>query len=787
MKVLPLAASVLLLFAAAVQAQPAPLPTIVSVVPDTAVAGSAKVTITVGGKNLNSGTKIRWNGTALPTTGWGSRAVMATVPAADLAAGGIASITLADSAGVSPVATFTITNPVPAVMGTAPAVLNVGTLRVNGNHFVPTSVIQVNGVSLPTTFVSSGSLQTSVPASAFVPGQSVTVSVLSPAPGGGASNVLTIASLYPQPVLISVFPYLFYVYGNGPATLSIAGSGFVPGSTVYWNSTTLVTTYVSQSTLSAAVPTSLYGTPPSGNTTVTVVNPGPGGGVSNGVPITETCNPPLSGTPPFTFVAGSPDQSIEVVVVGVIPAAALAMLWNGSPLTIQSVSANSFSTTVTAIVPAADLAAGGSAQVTVTDGCGSTMPINALITVPTPTLVSASPGAAYGVVGGSGQTVTFTGSNFLSSVTLSVDGSPRATTYLSNTQAQITLTAADVAAVGAHAITAINGGVGAVQSTVFYYTVGYTVNAVVQDAVDIAWDAADQVLYASSPYLAPDSILVIDPTSGNIVNTLTGSTPPSALAVSDDDSYLYVGYGQGNSPSIQRYTLPGLVPDISWVVGSSDDYAQSIAVAPGAPHTVSVVTTSGNISVYDDGVARSKVGYMFGTVDGDSDLAWKPDGSALFLGDFEYTRNLLEFGVDASGVTLATTYDTILPQDYLVLGLHFDAQTGYIFTNDGVVIDPSSGTVITKLIQPGTTATTAEGVALDDAAGKLYVAYQGTIASRGIYIVSYDLATLTPTDTAFIFTYYSSGRTHLLRWGAHGLALLDGGMNVITLQGDFIK
>lgn len=69
---------------------------------------------------------------------------------------------------------------------------------------------------------------------------------------------------------------------NSPAfTLTVNGSNFVAGSTVSFNGSTLPTTYMSATTLTASVPASVLTTV--GTPGVMVVNPGPGGGNSNTV------------------------------------------------------------------------------------------------------------------------------------------------------------------------------------------------------------------------------------------------------------------------------------------------------------------------------------------------------------------------------------------------------------------------------------------------------------------------------------------------------------------------
>src|SRR5258708_21912978 len=67
--------------------------------------------------------------------------------------------------------------------------------------------------------------------------------------------------------------------GSASFTLTVNGAGFVSSSGVNWNGSPRITTFVSGSQLTAAIPASDIGT--ASTAVVTVVNPGPGGGASN--------------------------------------------------------------------------------------------------------------------------------------------------------------------------------------------------------------------------------------------------------------------------------------------------------------------------------------------------------------------------------------------------------------------------------------------------------------------------------------------------------------------------
>src|SRR5215472_11991782 len=75
---------------------------------------------------------------------------------------------------------------------------------------------------------------------------------------------------------------------GGPGfTLSVIGSNFISSSAVQWNGDNLPTTVLSSDLITANVPASAVTSP--GPDSVTVVNPTPGGGVSNSLSFTVPC------------------------------------------------------------------------------------------------------------------------------------------------------------------------------------------------------------------------------------------------------------------------------------------------------------------------------------------------------------------------------------------------------------------------------------------------------------------------------------------------------------------
>jgi hypothetical protein len=82
----------------------------------------------------------------------------------------------------------------------------------------------------------------------------------------------------PVPAINGISP-AYTNAGGAVFTLTVNGSEFIAGSTVYWGASALTTTYVSATQLTAQVPAADTAT--AGTNAITVQNPAPGGGTSN--------------------------------------------------------------------------------------------------------------------------------------------------------------------------------------------------------------------------------------------------------------------------------------------------------------------------------------------------------------------------------------------------------------------------------------------------------------------------------------------------------------------------
>ena len=286
-----------------------PQPVIVSVNPSAAVEGGSAFLLTVTGSDFVSDSIVRWNGSDRATTYVSANELQAAITAADIATAGSTSVTVfspAPGGGVSTAQTFTIdpgvvNNPIPVLTSINPTSADEGdpafSLSVTGSDFVSDSIVRWNGSNRATTYVSANELQAAITAADIATAGSTSVTVFSPAPGGGVSTAQTFTIdpgvvNNPVPVLNSISP-ASATEGEPGFTLTLQGSDFVSDSVVRWNGSDRVTTFVSANELQAAITAADIAT--AGSVSVTVFSPAPGGGVSTAQTFTVESGGPVGG------------------------------------------------------------------------------------------------------------------------------------------------------------------------------------------------------------------------------------------------------------------------------------------------------------------------------------------------------------------------------------------------------------------------------------------------------------------------------------------------------------
>jgi hypothetical protein len=144
---------------------------------------------------------------------------------------------------------------------------------------------------------------------------------------GSTSNTVSQVINNPAPFAGSISP-AFASAGGAAFTLTVTGSGFVSGSTVYWGTSALTTTYGSATQLTAQVPATDIAS--AGNTAVTVQTPSSSGGTPNALQfevdsIGSGSTPPTFTTLTATVTAGSP-ASYPVTLPSTVESASVTCL-----------------------------------------------------------------------------------------------------------------------------------------------------------------------------------------------------------------------------------------------------------------------------------------------------------------------------------------------------------------------------------------------------------------------------------------------------------------------------
>jgi IPT/TIG domain/Secretion system C-terminal sorting domain len=417
---------------------PTPAPTIASFTP---ASGSVGVVVALTGTNFTGATGVSFNGTAATTFSvTNATTITATVPTG--ATTGTIAVTTPGGTATS-TASFTVTTPTPAptIASFTPTSGPVGTVvTITGTDFTGATGVSFNGTAA-TTF----SVTNATTISATVPTGATTGTIAVTTPGGLATSTASFTVTVPNPVptIASLSPNTA-VAGSAAFTLTVTGTGFVAGSTVSFNGTTLTTTFGSATQLTAAVPASAIAT--AGTYNVTVTSPAPGGGTSAAATFTVTTPTPAAPTV-ASFTPTSGPVGTVVTITGTNFTGATGVTFNGTAATTFSVTN---ATTISATVPTG--ATTGTIAVT-TPGGTATSASAFTVTVPTPAPTIASFTPTSGPVG---TVVTLTGTNFTGATGVSFNGTA-ATAFTVVSATSITATVPTGATTGTIAVTTPGG------------------------------------------------------------------------------------------------------------------------------------------------------------------------------------------------------------------------------------------------------------------------------------------------------------------------------------------
>ena len=447
-------------------------PEVDSIVPNKAPVGAVGPSIVVTGNNFVPRSIVQLDGAPLATTFVSGTELRATIPSGKLSAVGTLRISVGTAppgGGASKEVLFSVENPEPTLTALAPLSVLAGAgdtkLEVSGSSFLADSKIVFGTTDLITTVNGRTKLEATIPAALLVTSQSVPVTVVNPEPGGGSSKALSFLISNPSGAVQSVVPSTAFV-GGAAFEMTVNGSGFVNGSKVVFNGTSLPTTFVGKGSLKAQVASSFLAVP--GDVAVAVENPPPGGGVSSPVGFkVQYPAPTVSAINPSTVGAGS--VPTEVTVTGTRFFPATQVTFDNAPAATVFVDA----THVKATLTAAQLSNAGSIAVRVVNpapGGGSSAALPFLVTNGVPTIASLAPASV--VMGAADTSITINGSRFVPGSSVKSNGQAVVSTYVSGTRLTAIIPSSHLLNPGSVALTVSNPAPGGGTSQPAYLSVG---------------------------------------------------------------------------------------------------------------------------------------------------------------------------------------------------------------------------------------------------------------------------------------------------------------------------
>ena len=431
---------------------PNPLPALTSLSPISSLVNTAGLTLTLNGTGFVAGATVNFGGVTglTPITGTlTATQLKVAIPDSALNTGGFITVTVSNPApggGTSNGLTFSVLNPVPALTSLTPASTPVNTtgltLTLNGTGFVAGATVNfgtLTGLIPVAGSITAKQLQIVIPDSVVTKVGSVNVTVSNPAPGGGTSNGLPFSIQNPVPALTSLSPTSSLINTTG-LTLTLNGTGFVAGTTISFGGVTGLTPIAGTLTatqLKVAIPDSALNT--GGFITVTVSNPAPGGGTSNG--LTFSVLNPLPVLTSLNPASASLSTTGLVLTLNGTGFVAGATVNFGGVTGLTPIAGTLTATQLKVAIPDSALNTVGSVNITVTNptpGGGTSNSLMFSVTNPVPKLTNLSPIST--MVNTTGLTLTITGNGFLPSTTVSfgdLSGLVPVTGTLTPTQLQV--------------------------------------------------------------------------------------------------------------------------------------------------------------------------------------------------------------------------------------------------------------------------------------------------------------------------------------------------------------
>jgi hypothetical protein len=379
--------------------------------------------------------------------------------------------------------------------------------------------------------------------------------------------------------------------------------------------------------------------------------------------------------------------------------------------------------------------------------------------------------------GSSDVTLTIKGSNFQPGAVVTWNGSALSTSFVSPTELQAPVPSTRLGASGLRDVTVLNQPPDDVTTTFGFTILASSLKAKVINlaSIDVEWDKNSNSLYApvfGSDQQYPNSIVAIDPSSANVTGVaLLDHSSPYIVRLSHDGSLAYTGYLV--SSYVTRLNLPGLdSPDTRYLGYDSDGthVAVDLQVAPGAPQTTAIILgnpyklpeDTGGTAIFDGDTQRPSVlGWISQSL---NFLQWGVSASTLYgVDNSDTSLSFVSMNINSSGISGDTPYDNAFHNAYND-DIHFDPGTGYIYNDDGEVIDPTNASHVGSYSAAGI-------VTPDSSLSRVFILAKGTSGGTHDYVIeSFDQTKFSAISSIDLPNVIGTPY-RMVRWGASGLAI----------------
>jgi trimeric autotransporter adhesin len=338
-----------------------------------------------------------------------------------------------------------------------------------------------------------------LPADQLANASIASITVTSPAPGGGVSSGAKLTVNNPVPVVNSITPASL-VAGAAAQTIDLMGTGFVPLSAVEWNGSALQTSFVSGTEIKATIP--VQDAAAGQIAQISIANPGPGGGTSANASFNvNSPTPAVTGLSPKTAPA---NVAVVITITGTGFEMNSVAEWNGSPRPTTFV----LPTSLQVALSAGDVQSPGTGQIVVNNpGPGGSAAVSVPLAIlgPAPVITTVTPPKV--LAGTSPLQITIQGSNFAANATVSVNS--QALTIVSETATSIVATIPQTSLMvgGVLAVVVTNPGANPVQSNAYDFPVIAvpTIDSIMPASAAIG--SPDLTITLSDSGLQPDSVV----------------------------------------------------------------------------------------------------------------------------------------------------------------------------------------------------------------------------------------------------------------------------------------